>query len=529
MEQAYSIDAEVQQLVDLQHSHFIRTQTLLFIVCLVVAVFVLSLLRRDRRQLITALQDAKEESDSRQLAEEEIKKSSERFSSFMQQTDEGFFLFETDQAIPTDLAVEEQIRRLYTAKVIECNHAQARMYGFSDAKELVGTSLAELHGGTDIPKNIAFLKSCIENGYRINGAISSEVDREGNTVWFSNNIIGVVENNALVRIWGTQTNVTKRKQAEEALKRSEIKFRTFYEKAPIPYHSLDYEGRFLDINPAWLRLLGYEREEVIGHNYADFLHPDWLAPFKENFPAFRTRGYIFDIHFKLRHKDGHYIDISLEGCIGYHPDGSFQQTYCVFQDITELRKTEAALVKSEAQARLMADMVMTSDQPVAAGFANGQLVRFNPAFCNLTGYSERELHAIGWSHALTPPEWLDAEREILAELKRSDQPVRYEKEYLRKDGSRVPVELFVHKSHNTSHQDDYYYAFISDITERKRKAKSIARHREILEREVQKRTIDLEKTIDLMADREIRMRELKQENAKLRAQSTADRSEEQNA
>ena len=133
-----------------------------------------------------------------------------------------------------------------------------------------------------------------------------------------------------------------------SLKDSERKFKSLYDNAPLSYQSLNEDGTFRDVNNKWLRILGYHRNEVIGKKYADFLHPDWKSHFEENFSAFKKRGYVHDVQFKIRHKDGHYLDISFEGCIGYNPDGSFKQTYCVFQDISERIKVQEALKESQA-------------------------------------------------------------------------------------------------------------------------------------------------------------------------------------
>ncbi len=132
----------------------------------------------------------------------------------------------------------------------------------------------------------------------------------------------------------------------------------------------------------------------------------------------------------------------------------------------QMRSTQA-LRRSEERLRLMADLVRNSSQPVGIGFPDGHLGQFNPAFCSLTGYSEEELRGLDWAADLTPPEWHSAERETLAELDRTGRPVRYEKEFIRKDGTRVPVEVFAHLTRGANGAPGYYYAFITDITERK--------------------------------------------------------------
>nr|WP_319272969.1 PAS domain S-box protein [uncultured Draconibacterium sp.] len=151
------------------------------------------------------------------------------------------------------------------------------------------------------------------------------------------------------------SDITEPVKDKEKLFESEEKFRSLYENAPLPYQSLNADGTFKDINPAWLRTLGYKREEVIGKNYEDFLHPDWKAHFHKNFPAFKKRGYVSDVQFRIRHKNGHYLHISFEGCIGYHPDGSFKQTYCVFKDISSQVSAEKKLIESEHKFRILAE------------------------------------------------------------------------------------------------------------------------------------------------------------------------------
>ncbi|NOR87994.1 MAG: PAS domain S-box protein, partial [Bacteroidales bacterium] len=131
------------------------------------------------------------------------------------------------------------------------------------------------------------------------------------------------------------------------LAESEKKYKALYEFAPLPYQSLNEDGSFKDVNPAWLNTLGYTREEVIGKNYADFLPPIYKKHFEKNFPVFKKQGYINDVQFKIIHKNGSLIDISLQGRISYHPNGNFKHSYCVFQDITEKILATENLKKSE--------------------------------------------------------------------------------------------------------------------------------------------------------------------------------------
>jgi len=133
----------------------------------------------------------------------------------------------------------------------------------------------------------------------------------------------------------------------------------------------------------------------------------------------------------------------------------------------ELRKLEDELHNSRKNEILLGDLLKYSSQPFGVGYPDGSLGIVNKAFEELTGYTQEELKSSDWSDTLTPPEFHDMEHEKLEKLQRIGQPVKYEKEYIRKDGIRVPIELLVHLVRNEDGSPKFYYSFITDITERK--------------------------------------------------------------
>ncbi|HMK50729.1 MAG TPA: PocR ligand-binding domain-containing protein, partial [Thermodesulfovibrionales bacterium] len=138
------------------------------------------------------------------------------------------------------------------------------------------------------------------------------------------------------------------------------------------------------------------------------------------------------------------------------------------RSLQKRKETEDRLRQSIVKKRMLADILEKSDQPLGIGYPDGRLGLVNRAFCELTGYSPEELEEIPWNSALTPPEWIDQEMAALEKIGRTGKPVRYQKEYMRKDGCRVPVELLVHIMRDKSGEVSHYYAFVTDITERRR-------------------------------------------------------------
>lgn len=147
------------------------------------------------------------------------------------------------------------------------------------------------------------------------------------------------------------------------------------------------------------------------------------------------------------------------------------------QEIAEREQAEEALRKSKQESEFLADLIKSSSQALGIGYPDGRLGLINPAFERLTGYTAEELKSLDWAEKLTPSEWRDIEKQKLEQLNRTGKPIRYEKEYLRKDGTRVPIELLVHLIKDAEGNPEYYYSFISDITDRKRAEEVLRQNR----------------------------------------------------
>jgi len=139
----------------------------------------------------------------------------------------------------------------------------------------------------------------------------------------------------------------------------------------------------------------------------------------------------------------------------------------------EAMRLAAAVAAGQEQNAFLASILEASSQAFGVGYPDGRLGLVNTSFEQLTGYTGAELRAIDWARTLTPPEWVEPERRMLEELHRTGLPVRYEKEYIRKDGTRVPIELLVHLVKGADGNPLYYYSFLTDITQRKRAEESL--------------------------------------------------------
>ena len=161
-------------------------------------------------------------------------------------------------------------------------------------------------------------------------------------------------------------------------------------------------------------------------------------------------------------------------------DASIKMALKLFQSHINLasEKARSQLAEKRLAAEVqninsLSKLLQHSSQAFAIAYRDGRIGQFNAAFEQLTGYTAAELASVDWIATLTPPEWNELEREKLDELDRTLQSVRYEKEYRRKDGSRISIELVVDLSMDAEGRPEYYYGFVTDITERKREEEKI--------------------------------------------------------
>ncbi|MBF0497935.1 MAG: PAS domain S-box protein [Deltaproteobacteria bacterium] len=274
----------------------------------------------------------------------------------------------------------------------------------------------------------------------------------------------------------------ERRRADRAVQEALTFNQRVIDTSPNLIYLLDLQKqRNIFVNQMVKSTLGYEPSEVQGlgpKSLQQIFHHDDFPALVEHLAGFGkvNDGEVLEHEYRIKHADGRWILLhSREVLFSRTQDGRPHQILGTAQDITELKRAEEALLEVQRHDTFLADLLETSGQPFAIGYPDGKLDAFNIAFRRLIGYSREELATIDWARDLTPLEWLPEERVKLAELHRTGQPVRYEKEYIRKDGSRVPVELLVHLVRDESGLPIYYYAFVTDITDRKQAEQALVK------------------------------------------------------
>ncbi len=178
------------------------------------------------------------------------------------------------------------------------------------------------------------------------------------------------------------------REAEERLRDSEERFKRLFEHAPLPYQSLDKNGCIIEVNHTWLEMLGYQKQDVVGKSFGDFLNHEWVDHFKENFPKFKSVGEILGVEFEMKKKDGTFIIARFDGKIRQDQAGEFIQTHCVFKDVSDEKRMLKKLEKQEIALR------QTQKLEAIGNLAGGIAHDFNNILTSILGFTDLSLQDV---------------------------------------------------------------------------------------------------------------------------------------
>ncbi|MGL5135733.1 MAG: PAS domain S-box protein, partial [Planktothrix sp.] len=240
--------------------------------------------------------------------------------------------------------------------IIYCNAAFEKLTGYSQ-EEVLGRNCRMLQGDDTDPQELARLRDAIA-GHTNCSVTLKNYRKDGNSFWNELSISPVRDREGrLTHFIGIQTDITQRKQSEDALRESEARYRLLADHATdlISRHSND--GTYLYASPASQQLLGYQPEELIGKSVYDLIHPeDWQVT-QEKFLRLKNSQDIYTVSYRIRCRNGEYIWFE-STCHGLKNPNSenIDEVIAVSRNITERKKAETLLLERSRLSQLEAEI-----------------------------------------------------------------------------------------------------------------------------------------------------------------------------
>ena len=154
----------------------------------------------------------------------------------------------------------------FDGKLLNCNSAFLRMYGFDSKEEALSRSTDSLYSHTS--ERARFLNDLGRQGQVLNYECT-QCRKDGTPLWILERAIIITNADGSRVIEGTAIDITERKQSEIALKQSEERFATIFRQSPVGCGILSLDGVFLNVNDNLLRVLALPAEKVIGRSAVD--------------------------------------------------------------------------------------------------------------------------------------------------------------------------------------------------------------------------------------------------------------------
>ena len=337
--------------------------------------------------------------------------------------------------------------------VMECNPAFAEIYGFSSRENALEANIADFN-----PDDWENLIKNLETDHKIQGYQTTHQRPDGRNIHIVSNVVAMFdESGKLFQVKGYVFDDTERKEAEEALKRSEEKYRRLFNEDLTGDFIATLDGEILECNPAFAQIHGFkDSEEAVGSNISKFNTLDW-----ENLiTRLQDKGKIQDYQSWQIRPDDVKIHV-VANVVGISNDqGEMVQVKGYVFDDTERKEAEEALKQSEEKYHRLFDEDLTGD---FIATLDGEILECNPAFAEIYGFDNIE-NALKWNISESNPfDW----PYMVTRLKSEGKIMGFQSWQRRSDVMRIHVIANLVGIFNDSDELIQVKGYVFDDTERK--------------------------------------------------------------
>ncbi len=259
-------------------------------------------------------------------------------------------------------------------------------------------------------------------------------------------------------------DITERKQADEALRESEKKYRTILESIEEGYYETDLKGTFTFFNDSMRRISGYTRDELMGMNNRDFLTPETARNIYKIFnKVYQTGKPATILGHEFIRKDGSKIAIEASASLIKDSEDKPLGFRGIIRDVTEEQKIESELIQTKNFLRNIFD---SSAEGITTTDLHGNIIYMSPRAKHILGYDQNEL--IGKKIYSLYSNGKEDAKAIMRALTEKGELRSHETTFLRKGGKLVETNLSASLLKNDRGETIGTLGIFSDITQEKK-------------------------------------------------------------
>lgn len=321
---------------------------------------------------------------------------------------------------------------------LKVNPAVSKILGYSE-EELLSKSFLEFTHPDDIEitrKEVSKLQTGVptikfENRY---------ICKDGSIKWLIWSIFPDIPSGLL---YAVASDITAQKEIESALNVAN----TFF------YMSFDMfvvikNEKFVKVNPAFTRILGYDQREIINKPFLDFIHPEDATIFMDGVKKLQASDSVISHRVRQRLKNGSYKWFDWTSTI----DIQTGIIYAVVRDVSELIKNEESLK--------IANMFFDMAFDILTVAKDEHFIKINPAFTKTLGYNQEDMDRIKLMDLIHPDDKKTA-REVLERHLKGESIVNFRTRFISKDGSYKWLDW----NSNIDLQNGIFYSVGRNVTE----------------------------------------------------------------
>jgi PAS domain S-box-containing protein len=279
--------------------------------------------------------------------------------------------------------------------VTSWNRAAEHLFGYT-AKEMIGQSILRLIPPERHAEESHILER-IQRGESIEHYETNRLRKDGTELTVSLTVSPVVDpQGKIIGASKIARNITEQKCIEQALRRSERNLSDFFDNASVGLHWVGPDGIIIKVNQTELDLLGYSREEYVGHHIAEF-HVD-QSVILDILDRLADGETLREYPARIRCKDGSILDVLINSNVLFE-EGKFIHTRCFTRDITDRKRAEEALRANEERFRTLADNI---SQFAWTADPTGWIFWYNRRWYEYTGTTFEEMQGWGWEKVHHP-------------------------------------------------------------------------------------------------------------------------------